>query len=610
MVAALASVVVLFSGAVVHCHAETTHRVFLKGTDSELDVYFIKGREPGPTLLLVGGIQGNEPGGYLAADLYADISLKKGNLIVVPRANFLSIVQDDRGVRGDMNRKFASVGRRVDQDVRVVEIIKDLMSQSDAFLNLHDGSGFYSPTWESRLCNPMRYGQSIIADADDYARSDGKILKLGEIARRIADKVNPQIADARHLFRFNNHRTAEADTRHKEQRLSATYYALTSLGIPAFGIETSKSIPDYRLRVRYQTMVINAFLEEFGIVLENPKVALDSPFLKYLIVTVNERTPTVVTGNDVLKVHKGDRVRIVHIESNYSRGLTAQVKGSGRVLNYVDREIAISENTVIHVRKDRFLIATIPVEIMDSREGRMSAGIHFEPRVTHFCVRVNDRTYVVEPGEELTVLRGDKLVILDPKTNLSEEDEKGMRIDLRGFQAKSSPYPVEDRGHLIHTDRDLQDTYGQVRGPVTFFMLQAKLNRKVFGQCYIAVAEPRLEYLVLKGSRGAGFIVNSGDKLEVPRDEVLRIVDVRTNFREDSPLFITMSGRTIRWEREGQAGIDAAKLSGEEVPLDITRNGRSLGRIWVKQGTEYRISSGGKQPRSPLIPVNYPGGAN
>ena len=87
--------------------AETSHRVYFKGTNSELDVYTITGSSPGPTLLILGGIQGDEPGGYWAADLYADMSLKKGNMIIVPRANFLSIVENARGGIGDMNRKFA-----------------------------------------------------------------------------------------------------------------------------------------------------------------------------------------------------------------------------------------------------------------------------------------------------------------------------------------------------------------------------------------------------------------------------------------------------------------------------------------------------------------------
>jgi predicted deacylase len=56
----------------------------------------IYGKEPGKTLKLIGGSQGNEPGGFLSAYLYADMSLLRGNLIVVPRANFYSILLNHR----------------------------------------------------------------------------------------------------------------------------------------------------------------------------------------------------------------------------------------------------------------------------------------------------------------------------------------------------------------------------------------------------------------------------------------------------------------------------------------------------------------------------------
>ena len=69
--------------------AQTIHDVYFKNTDYELNVYKIYGAEKGKTMMIIGGIQGDEPGGYIAADLYADMALKKGNLIVVPRANFL-----------------------------------------------------------------------------------------------------------------------------------------------------------------------------------------------------------------------------------------------------------------------------------------------------------------------------------------------------------------------------------------------------------------------------------------------------------------------------------------------------------------------------------------
>ncbi|MCK5254727.1 MAG: succinylglutamate desuccinylase/aspartoacylase family protein, partial [Deltaproteobacteria bacterium] len=142
----------------VFCFTSTKHLAYFQGTEYELNVYKIHGVEKGKTLLIIGGIQGNEPGGYLAADLYVDMSLRKGNLIVVPRANFHSILRNQRGVNGDMNRKFADFSEK-DSDNKIVNVLRELIAESDYLLNLHDGSGFYSEKWESDLRNPKRYGQ-------------------------------------------------------------------------------------------------------------------------------------------------------------------------------------------------------------------------------------------------------------------------------------------------------------------------------------------------------------------------------------------------------------------------------------------------------------------
>ena len=139
---------------------------------------------------------------------------------------------------------------------------------------------------------------------------------------------------------------------------------------------------------------------------------------------------------------------------------------------------------------------------------------------------------------------------------------------------------------------------------MTVYSLQAKLNNRVFGQSFIAVARPKLDYVVLRGSVGSGFVVQSDDRLEVPAEEVLRIVDVRTNLPESTPLFVTMSGRTIRWDPTTLPGIDASKLSDQGTPLDITRDGRSIGRIWVKRGSQFRLTTG-DQPPEPVVRVRY-----
>jgi len=111
--------------------AQREHTVYFQNTAYELNIYKIYGTEPGKTLMLIGGIQGNEPGGFLSADSYADMKLKKGNLIVVPRANFYSIIMNDRGPNGDMNRKFTHEDSSISMEDKIVTILKNLISESD-----------------------------------------------------------------------------------------------------------------------------------------------------------------------------------------------------------------------------------------------------------------------------------------------------------------------------------------------------------------------------------------------------------------------------------------------------------------------------------------------
>ena len=82
---------------------------FFGGTNQEVAVYFISGEEKGPTLLIIAGIHGDESGGYLTAERYAEVKVKKGTLIVVPRLNVPAVAKGKRqGLSGDMNRLFSS----------------------------------------------------------------------------------------------------------------------------------------------------------------------------------------------------------------------------------------------------------------------------------------------------------------------------------------------------------------------------------------------------------------------------------------------------------------------------------------------------------------------
>jgi hypothetical protein len=196
------------------------------------------------------------------------------------------------------------------------------------------------------------------------------------------------------------------------------------------------------------------------------------------------------------------------------------------------------------------------------------------------------------------------LTILDPYTNLNTEDQTALRIDLRGFQAEESGYPSDDRSHKIDTAWDLQQKYARSKDGGHVFTLQAKLYDNVIAECYIFVTEPKLEYVVLREPGGSGFVVAPGDRIQLPSSSILEIMDVKTNATEQVPLFITMMGKTVPWRQNGNAGIDASMLPEKETPLDIIRNGHSMGRIWLRQGKEFQVTvAPGKN--GALIPAKY-----
>ena len=215
---------------------------------------------PGPTLLVIGGIQGDEPGGFNAASLLVtDYHITRGQLWVVPNLNFESIIKRSRGVHGDMNRKFKDI-RQTDPEYKLVQKIKSIITNKhvDIILNLHDGSGFYRPGYIDKLRNEHRWGQSIIIDQDAITVPD--YGQLASIASRVAKVVNSSVNHNDYNYFVKNTHTRLGN---KEMEKTLTYYAIQR-GKPAFGIEASKEFTTHK-RAYSHLHVIEAFMDYLGI---------------------------------------------------------------------------------------------------------------------------------------------------------------------------------------------------------------------------------------------------------------------------------------------------------------------------------------------------------
>ena len=236
----------------------------LFASTQSFDFDFIKkGVQDDNTLLIVGGIQGDEPGAFMAASLVAThYEIKKGSVWIVPNLNFYSIIKRSRGPFGDMNRKFAALSPD-DPDYNSIQRIKKYIKSPDVkvVLNLHDGSGFYRKEYIDRTHSPNRWGQSSIID---QANLDIEAYgNLEDISKKVCAHVNENLIKEKDYYSVKNTHTKLGD---KEMEKTLTYFAINN-GKAAFGNEASKVLPLHE-RTYYHLVALEKYMEIMGIEFE------------------------------------------------------------------------------------------------------------------------------------------------------------------------------------------------------------------------------------------------------------------------------------------------------------------------------------------------------
>ena len=228
-------------------------------TNRDFSIYKKESQTPSHTLLIIGGIHGDEPGAYFAPAFFEKYyKITKGSVWVIPNINGDSIIANQRGIYNDMNRKF-SVIEKDDPDYFIIERVKKIIldKKVDLILNLHDGHGFYRETHENAIFNPKAWGQATIIDQDKINGLD-KFGDLDNIATQVKNNLNKdKLFQEFHSFGVKNTQTKFKD---EQMQLSLTYFAVTN-NKPAFAIETSKNITDLTEKVIYQLKSIEEFMK-------------------------------------------------------------------------------------------------------------------------------------------------------------------------------------------------------------------------------------------------------------------------------------------------------------------------------------------------------------
>lgn len=378
------------------------------------------------TVLVFGGIQGDEPGGFHAASLLlTNYTFTKGKVIVVPNLAFDSIIARNRGTNGDLNRKFAAI-KDNDPDFNTIQRIKSLilLPEVKLIVNLHDGSGYFSPKYISKDKNPNRWGNSCIIDQKNI---NAKYGNLEEIASNTCASINERLLHKLHSYHLKNTNTKDGD---EEMLKSLTYFAITNKKA-AFANEASKDLPTHE-RAYYHLIALESYLKAAGIeftrdfdlnpysvkkVIEQPiYVTLDNRFLLFLKNSRNrlnyipaKKDFNYQASNELTAIYKDKNSFIVQYGNRFQTRLYLdnKIEYSNLInkLNLnIDKQIINTNFATIHDAYDSFMVYPINgarVNIIGYNAKGDEAGILIKKNMLQksFSVDKNGNIYRVEVYE-------------------------------------------------------------------------------------------------------------------------------------------------------------------------------------------------------------------
>lgn len=211
--------------------------------------YFIQDSgQAGPTVLITGGIHGNEPAGAIAADQIRHWPIRRGKIIVVPRANSKSLHAESRYTpdvdkkERNLNRDFPRAGEdespRGDLAAALWQFAQ--RRKPDWVLDLHEG-------FDVHQRNPKSVGGSLIVHPNEETDSAATLM-LEAINRTIDDEKDRFVR----LGPPVNGSLARAAAEH--------------LGASAMIVETAKKDQPISRRVRQHRLLVHRLLESLDMI--------------------------------------------------------------------------------------------------------------------------------------------------------------------------------------------------------------------------------------------------------------------------------------------------------------------------------------------------------
>ncbi len=167
----------------------------MSDTRYETPLYVFGSGRPGRIILALGGVHGNEPAGWLAAERIVDrVRPENGALLVIPRANRVadSLFERTTPELADLNRSYPGFADGLPMERMAVEIVETIREfRVDLVHDMHESWAFY----RDRTTNGTAFlGQTVSTNGDEGTA----------LVRSVVDAVNARVLATQEEFFFRD----------------------------------------------------------------------------------------------------------------------------------------------------------------------------------------------------------------------------------------------------------------------------------------------------------------------------------------------------------------------------------------------------------------------
>ncbi|MEM7011614.1 MAG: succinylglutamate desuccinylase/aspartoacylase family protein [Verrucomicrobiota bacterium] len=224
----------------------------------ETEYHVVDSGVDGPNVLIVGGMHGDEPSGWRAAEQIRHWPIVKGKMIVIPRANVLGLQANTRYVPNqpeaerDLNRNFPQT--KADSNFKANprgELAAALWqfatkAKPDWVIDLHEGYEF-NISHEPPEGKKKSVGSSVI-----YRQSE----ELDALARKIQAAANETVTDPKKRFSLLGRGPVST---------GLARACINVIGAEAMILETTFKDQPISLRTRQHRAMANVILQHIGV---------------------------------------------------------------------------------------------------------------------------------------------------------------------------------------------------------------------------------------------------------------------------------------------------------------------------------------------------------